>query len=79
IKDQLFSEGFRVAFDDSAETLQKKIRNAEIEKLPYILVVGTKEAQNNCVAVRKRRVGDQGQVGLEEFVKRVREEIEEKR
>lgn len=79
IKAQLFAEGFRASLDDSNETLQKKIRNAEVEKLPYVLVVGAKEKENNCVAVRKRRVGDQGQVGLEEFVKRVREEIEEKR
>jgi threonyl-tRNA synthetase len=78
VKSKLEQAELRVNMDASNETLQKKIRSAEIEKTPYILVIGAKEAQNNCVAVRKRSVGDQGQMALEEFIKRVKGEIESK-
>jgi len=79
VRNKLEKEETRVSLDASNETLQKKIRNSEIEKIPYILVIGAKEVQNNCVAVRKRSVGDQGQVAVEEFVKRIKAEVEEKR
>lgn len=79
VKNKLENAEIRVAVDTSNETLRKKIRSGEVAKIPYILVIGAKEAQNNCVAVRKRSMGDQGQVDLEEFIKRVKKEIEEKR
>jgi len=58
----------RVGIDDKDLTLQKRIRQAELEKIPYILVIGEKEQKNDSVAVRKRGVGDQGQMPLGEFI-----------
>lgn len=78
IKKQLSEAGLRVAIDDSNETLGKKIRNAEKEKAPYILVVGEKEKASDLVAVRKRGAGDLGAKKLAEFLKLVKEEVNKK-
>ena len=78
IHESFLREGLRVEVDASNETLTKRIRNAEIEKDPYIIVVGQKEAQNNTIAVRKRSSGDQGQVTIEEFVEKLKEDIRNK-
>jgi len=68
----------RAQIDSRGETLQKRIREAEMERIPYILVVGQREADSGKVAVRKRSAGDQGQVDLEEFIARIQGEIETK-
>jgi len=65
----LIQNNFRAEIDDSEETLSKRIRNAELEKIPLILVVGGKEKQNKTVAVRKRGSGDLGAFSLEQFKK----------
>ena len=78
IKEKLLAEGIRVDLDCGNETLTKRIRNAEMYRYPYIIVTGQKEAQAQKIAVRKRGAGDQGQTGIEEFVKKIREEIENK-
>ena len=74
----MISSGLRVELDISNETLTKRIRNAEMEKHPYIIVVGAKEAKENKIALRKRTLGDQGQIGLEEFINKVKIEITNK-
>jgi threonyl-tRNA synthetase len=79
LKQELLKQKFRVTIDNRNETLQKRIREAEIEKLPYILVIGDKEQTAKTIAVRKRGLGDQGSMSIEEFIKRVNEEIEEKK
>lgn len=61
--------GWRAEIDESAETLGKRIRNAEMEKIPYVLVVGEKEASNNSVTVRSRHTAEQPVVKLDDFVK----------
>jgi threonyl-tRNA synthetase len=75
LKRQLERHALRVEVDAGNETLNKRIRNAELNKVPYILVVGEREAKAGSVAVRKKGGGDLGVVPVEEFVKKVTEEI----
>ena len=70
--------GVRVEIDNRNETIGKKIREAQLEKVPYTLVVGEKEVEANTVAVRKRKVGDMGTMSLEEFANRIDKEIKDK-
>jgi threonyl-tRNA synthetase len=79
VKDALQRQGIRVEIDSGNETLNKKIRNAELEKIPYALVVGEREAQAESVAVRKKGEGDKGVKKLEEFIKEIKEQIERKK
>jgi threonyl-tRNA synthetase len=60
--------GFRVHLDDRNEKLQAKIRDAQLQKIPYMLVVGGKEAEASTVAVRHRSKGDQGPRPLAQFI-----------
>lgn len=78
IKQKCIDAGLRVELDIRNETLTKRIRNAELEKIPYIIIIGAKEVQASKIAVRKRGKGDQGQMNLEEFIERIQEEIEKK-
>lgn len=65
----------RADIDLRSETLNKKIRQAEIEKIPYVAVVGEREATEGTVAVRKRGTGDLGSVQADEFIRMVRNEL----
>ena len=67
VKNEL--KDFRVEINDEQETLGKKIREAEMQKIPYILVVGDKEIASNTVGVRERGKGDLGTVTLDNFIK----------
>ena len=67
VKNEL--KDFRVEINDAQETLGKKIREAEMQKIPYILVVGDKEIASNAVGVRERGKGDLGTVTLDNFIK----------
>jgi threonyl-tRNA synthetase len=78
IKDKLFDLGIRVELDDRAEKIGYKIREAQLEKVPYMLVIGEKEAEANAVAVRSRDKGDLGSSTLDEFVEKISKEIREK-
>ncbi len=71
----LFARGFRVEVDDSTETMKYKIRNAQTQQIPYMLVVGERERENRTVAVRHRRHGDLGSLSLDTFVERLGEEV----
>jgi threonyl-tRNA synthetase len=64
----------RVTLDDSSKKIGAKIRNAQLEKIPYMLVVGAKEAETGQVAVRCRVKGDLGPTPLAEFLRKVKEE-----
>lgn len=79
VRDKLFNLGLRAECDIRSEKLGKKIREAQLEKVPYILVIGDKEAQENQVAVRHRADGDMGSMSLDDFVKLILEEIASKR
>jgi threonyl-tRNA synthetase len=68
VSERLRGQGLRVELDDSNEKLGAKIRNAQLQKIPYMLVVGEKEAASGAVAVRKRSGGDQGAMSIDDFV-----------
>ncbi|MDD2751524.1 MAG: threonine--tRNA ligase [Candidatus Omnitrophica bacterium] len=78
VKVALEALGIRVEIDQRNETLNKRIRLAETQKTPYTLVVGEREVQAKAVAVRKRQVGDQGSMPLENFLGIIKHEIENK-
>jgi threonyl-tRNA synthetase len=76
---RLREAGLRVEVDDSSERMQAKIRDAQLQKIPYMLVVGDREAEQGTVAVRLRTEEDLGPRPLEEFISMAREAIAEKR
>jgi len=72
---RLREEGFRVESDLRNEKIGYKIREARLEKVPYMLILGDKEADTGTVAVRHREDGDRGTVSLEEFVEGVKDQM----
>ena len=76
LKQKLLDAGIRVELDERQEKLGYKIREAQMEKVPYILVIGDKEIEANAVGVRARGEGDIGQLSVEDFIKRIKEEVE---
>jgi threonyl-tRNA synthetase len=79
VAQQLELEGIRVEIDDRNERVGYKIREGELEKVPYLLVLGDQEVESGMVRVRKRGAGDQGSASLAEFVANLKEEIEQKK
>jgi len=75
---QLEAAGIRTTLDERNEKVNLKIREAQLQKIPYMLVVGDREQQNGQVAVRNRRHGDQGAKPLAEFVAEIRKAINAK-
>ena len=75
---ELKEEGIRVELDERAETLGNKIRNAQNEKVPYMLIVGDKEIEANEVSVRNR-AGESKNHKLSEFVDYIKKEVENKK
>ena len=75
VKEQLEKEGIRVEVDDRNEKIGYKIRESQVQKVPYMLVVGEKEMEANTVGVRSRKDGDVGAVEVDKFIKTVLEEI----
>jgi threonyl-tRNA synthetase len=75
---KLKAAGIRAEIDDRNEKIGKKIRDTELAKVPYMLVFGEKEIENNAVAVRKQGKGDQGVKNLDEFIKEISTEINER-
>ena len=78
IEQELRKVGVRVKTDNRNEKIGYKIREAQLEKVPYMLVIGDKEIETNAVAVRSRKDGDLGQVKVEDFVKKIKDEIDTK-
>jgi threonyl-tRNA synthetase len=64
--------------DDRSETMQSKIRDAQVQKVPYMLIVGDREEKENKVAIRTRGGEDLGEMSIGEFKNRIKEEIERK-
>ncbi len=73
--DKLLQAGIRAEVELRNETISKKIKEATKEKIPYVLIVGDKEKENNQVSVRVRGKGDIGAVNIDEFIEKVTEEI----
>lgn len=78
IKAILEEKGIRVELDARQEKIGYKIREAQLQKVPYMLILGEKEVEVNAVGVRKRKEGDIGQMSIEDFVSMISKEIEEK-
>ncbi|MHB8928642.1 MAG: threonine--tRNA ligase [Bacillota bacterium] len=78
VAEELRAAGLRAEVDTRNEKVNYKIRQAQVEKVPYMLVVGDKEVEAGTVSVRHRETGDLGPVKVEEFKHRARKEIEEK-
>ncbi len=75
VREVLEQKGIRVEVDSRAEKIGYKIREAQLKKVPYMLVVGDKEQEANAVGVRKRGEGDVGQMDLTEFANKIEEEV----
>lgn len=75
VMDQLKEAGIRTEIDDRAEKIGYKIREARLQKVPYMLVVGAKEEEEGKVSVRSRFLGDEGAKALDEFIVSIKEEI----
>ena len=76
IKNKLKQSGIRVKLDDRQEKVGYKIREAELEKIPYMFVIGEKEVDNKQVAVRNKKNGDIGTFEIEEIVSKLKSEID---
>ena len=78
IKNKLEAEGFRVEVDSRSEKIGYKIREAQLEKVPYMFIVGDKDIEAGTVSVRHRKEGDLGAMQLSDFIALAKEEIETK-
>ena len=72
----LENENVRVELDDRSEKIGYKIREAQLQKIPYMLIVGDKEIEANAVGVRSRKDGDIGQIPTSEFIQKIKNEID---
>ena len=79
IEKKLIALGVRCEVDRRNETIGYKLRNAQLEKLPYMVVVGAKEVESNTVAVRSRKDGEKGAMSVDQFISELLLEIAEKR
>ena len=79
VEDKLNKLGIRVHLDDRNEKIGYKIREAQVKKIPYMLVVGEKEVNAGTVAVRSRNGGDLGAMKLDDFIAKLQKEIAEKK
>jgi threonyl-tRNA synthetase len=79
VMQQLKQAGIRVEIDERQEKIGKKIREAELSRVPYMLVLGEKEVTENRLSIRRQGKGDAGSQAVEEFVKNITEEILERR
>ncbi|OLD12602.1 MAG: threonine--tRNA ligase, partial [Acidobacteria bacterium 13_1_40CM_3_65_5] len=78
VRDRLVAAGLRAELDERQEKVNFKIREAQLQKIPYMLVVGDREAAEGTVAVRERSGGDKGASSIDSFLAAAREEIEHK-
>ncbi len=74
----LKAQGLRGRIDDRTESIGKKIRDAELQKIPFMLIIGDKEIENNNVSIRRQGVGNQGNKTIEEFARLINELVASK-
>ena len=79
VKNKLLKAGVRVEFDDRNEKIGKKIREAELSRVPYMLVVGEKEMSDGVVSIRRQGKGDIGSVNVAEFITSITDEIAQRK
>jgi len=78
VRDQLQTAGLRVELDDRQEKVNYKIREAQLQKIPYMLVVGDREVENSTVSVRERSGGDKGASSIDAFIAAAQDEVARK-
>ncbi len=78
VRDEIGAAGLRVELDERQEKIGYKIREAQLQKIPYMLVVGDREAAEHAVSVRERSGGDKGSSSVAEFIERARDEVASK-
>lgn len=79
VKQELRKAGVRVEVDDRSEKIGKKIRDTELMKVPYMLVIGEKEMNEQQLSVRRQGKGDMGTVSLQSFIENIKEEIHQRK
>ena len=72
---QLLDKNIRIEVDDRNEKIGYKIREAQVQKVPYMLIIGEKELKDNVISVRSRKDGDIGQMSLDKFIEKVEDEV----
>jgi threonyl-tRNA synthetase len=77
VAERLKAEGMRVEVDERSERMNAKIRDAQMQKIPYMLVVGDREAEAGQIALRLRSGENPGAISVEEFIAKAKQEIEE--
>ena len=77
LKEKLEEYDIRVELDEREEKIGYKIREAQLQKIPYMLIIGDKEVEANAVGIRSRSDGDIGAMGLEDFISKIKKEVEE--
>ena len=75
VAERLGANGLRVRVDDRGESIGRKIRDAELAKVPYMLVVGDREAEAGAAALRRHREGDLGTAALDDIAERLASEV----
>ena len=78
IEDVLKEKNIRVEVDDRAESLNAKIRDAQLSKIPYMAIIGDKEKEENSVSLRSRKQGDLGKIKIDQLLNQILKEINEK-
>lgn len=78
VREELFANNIRVELDDRAEKVGFKIREAQLEKIPYMIVVGEKESENGSISVRSREEGELGSMNIAEFLEKVNKQVEDR-
>ena len=78
ILDKLKEQGIRVEIDDRSEKMQSKIRDAQMQKIPYMLIIGGREVENNQVSIRQRDNQDLGAMDFDKFLKTIKDQIKNK-
>jgi threonyl-tRNA synthetase len=78
VRDQLAEAGLRVEIDVSRDRMQGKIRRAQLQKIPYMLIIGNKEQEAGAVAVRMRSGEDLGPLAVTAFIERAAQEVARK-
>ncbi len=79
VEKTLKTQGIRVQLDARSELMQKRIRSAQLEKVPYMLIVGAREMAQREIAIRTRAGGQQGTMSVDGFIRRISEEVEQKK
>ena len=78
VRDRLRAAGLRAELDERQEKIGYKIREAQLQKVPYMLVVGDREAETGTISVRERSGGDKGATPIDAFIALARDEVETK-